>query len=197
MRNGIFRIVSFVTKSLVTGSGTDQWNFVVSPVAASQDASGSYTKKWVPELKKLSKPVLHKPWEAPPEILKQAGVVLGETYPHRVVVDLANEREKSVRNVLKMRKENQQFNNNRGYDLITLPNKQQTVVFTKKEYRIDESGKVIKGDNDKKADNKKKRRGNTNSRKSGSGRARKNAAVEPQQGSSAFWQQSLGLKPYS
>lgn len=117
----------------------------MSPVAASQDVSGSYTKKWVPELKKLAKPLLHRPWEAPPEVLEQAGVVLGETYPRRVVVDLATERQKTVQNVLKMRNENRRFNNDRGYDLITLPNKQQTVVFTKKEYRIDQTGKVMEG----------------------------------------------------
>ena len=35
-------------------SGIDQWNFVMSPVAASQDHTGLYTKEWCPELSKLS-----------------------------------------------------------------------------------------------------------------------------------------------
>ncbi|CAJ1936417.1 unnamed protein product [Cylindrotheca closterium] len=178
-------------------SGTDQWNFVMSPVAASQDGSGSYTKRWVPELKKLAKPVLHRPWEAPPEVLKQAGVVLGKTYPRRIVVDLAKERQKTVSSVLKMRNENQKFNNKNGYDLITLPNKQQTVVFTKREYRIDESGKVMKGNLVKKTDNGKKRKTNTKNTKVGRGNSSKKAGSEPEQDSSVFWQQSLGLRPYS
>ncbi len=45
-------------------SGIDQWNFIMSPVAASQDGSDEYTKKWCPELSKLTyqKP-LRKHWE--------------------------------------------------------------------------------------------------------------------------------------
>ena len=116
----------------------------MSPVAASQDATGEYTRKWVPELSKLPRSVLHKPWEAPPQVLKAAGVVLGETYPHRVITDLKAERAKSVEAVLKMRRNNQQFNSDRGYDLVDLPDGKRTVVFTKKEYRIDQQGIVIK-----------------------------------------------------
>ena len=124
-------------------SGIDQWNFVMSPVAASQDHTGTYTKKWIPELSKLDKPLLHKPWDAPEEILERAGIVLGQTYPHRIVADLKAERERSVENVLEMRHESQEFNDKKGYDLITLPSGEKTVVFTKKEYRIDDKGVVI------------------------------------------------------
>jgi len=42
-------------------SGIDQWNFVMSPVAASQDPSGDYTRRWVPELAHLPTPFLHRP----------------------------------------------------------------------------------------------------------------------------------------
>ena len=115
----------------------------MSPVAASQDHTGTYTKKWVPELSKLNKPLLHKPWDAPEEILERAGIILGQTYPHRIVVDLKGERERSVENVLKMRHESQEFNDKQGYDLIKLPSGEKTVVFTKKEYRIDDKGVVI------------------------------------------------------
>lgn len=119
----------------------------MSPVAASQDLSGEYTKKWVPELSKLSQPNLHRPWDAPEEILSRAGVVLGETYPHRIVTDLQSEREQSVENVLDMRRDFQQFNDKNGYDTIILPSGEKTVVFTKKEYRIDNKGDVITRDN--------------------------------------------------
>jgi len=123
-------------------SGIDQWNFVMSPTAASQDRTGAYTKKWVPELAELSA-YLHTPWDAPAEALRRAGVVLGETYPHRIVVDLKAERQRSVANVLAMRRENQQHNDERGYDLVALPHGKQTVVFTLKMYRIDREGRVI------------------------------------------------------
>jgi hypothetical protein len=125
-------------------SGIDQWNFVMSPVAASQDASGDYTRKWCPELSKLPKAVLHKPWEAPIPVLEAAGVILGTNYPLRIVSDLKAERSKSVEAVLKMRSSNQQSNSERGYDMITLPDGKQTVVFTKKEFRIDRQGNVLK-----------------------------------------------------
>ena len=131
-------------------SGIDQWNFVMSPVAASQDGTGEYTRKWVPELSDLPKGVLHKPWDAPDVVLKTAGVVLGDTYPHRVVVDLKAERQKSTDNVLAMRRQNQHFNSDRGYDLITLPGGQQTVVFTKKEFRIGGEGDSFKAQSQKK-----------------------------------------------
>ena len=149
-------------------SGIDQWNFVMSPVAASQDASGEYTRKWCPELSKLPKAVLHKPWEASTEVLQAAGVKLGETYPNRIISDLKGERSKSVEAVLKMRRANQQSNSDRGYDTITLPDGKQTVVFTKKEYRIDQHGTVIK-----EATLRKKSSGVISSVGKGKGRGRK------------------------
>jgi len=143
-------------------SGIDQWNFVMSPVAASQDASGSYTKKWVPELSKLNKPLLHKPWDAPEAVLHNAGIVLGETYPERIITDLEAERRNSDANVLNMRRKSQEHNNNRGYDLVSIGGKQ-TVVFTKKHFRIDRSGNVIKPSKSKREG--KKRQSNRRGRK--------------------------------
>jgi deoxyribodipyrimidine photolyase len=125
-------------------SGIDQWNFVPSPVTASQDPTGAYTRKWVPELVALpTTALIHRPWLAPEEVLDQAGVILGETYPHRIVVDLKSEREISVQSTLDMRRRSQYANSDRGYDHITLPDGKRTVVFTKKEYRIDSTGEAI------------------------------------------------------
>ncbi|KAL7551091.1 hypothetical protein ACHAWF_014287 [Thalassiosira exigua] len=124
-------------------SGIDQWNFSMSPVAASQDPTGSYTRKWVPELAKLPKSVLHRPWEAPSQVLQAADVVLGSSYPSRIITDLKRERAQSVEAVLEARRQNQQFNNDRGYDIVNLPNGKQTVLFTKKEFRIDRQGNAI------------------------------------------------------
>lgn len=124
-------------------SGIDQWNFVLSPEAASQDPTGTYTRKYVPELAKLSNKFLHKPWQASSEVLRSAGVVIGETYPERVVTNLPNERGCSVNAVLDMRRSNQEYNDPRGYDLITLPDGSKTKVFTKEEYRIGRDGHVL------------------------------------------------------
>jgi len=120
-----------------------QWNFVLSPETASQDPSGQYTKKWVPELAKLPTGFCHRPWQAPPEVLEKAGVVLGKTYPQRVVTNLKEERAKSIASTICMRREHQDCNDSKGYDMIHLPNGEKTVVFTKKEYRIDRSGNVL------------------------------------------------------
>lgn len=139
--------------------GIDQWNFVMSPVAASQDPTGKYTRTWLPELSNLPTSVLHKPWEASEEVLKNAGVTLGNSYPHRIIVDLKSERQTSVESVLEMRRKNQSRNTDNGYDLIKLPNGEDTVVFTKKEFRIDNDGNVITTSNSSRGTNTKPRGG--------------------------------------
>ena len=49
------------------------------------DASGEYVRAWVPELERLESRWIHRPWDAPGETLADAGVVLGRTYPNRIV----------------------------------------------------------------------------------------------------------------
>jgi FAD binding domain of DNA photolyase len=66
-------------------SGIDQWNFTLSPTSKAQDPSGSYIRTWVPELAALPREHMHAPWEAPLSVLEAAGVVLGDTYPERIV----------------------------------------------------------------------------------------------------------------
>jgi hypothetical protein len=112
----------------------------MSPESGSQDISGKYVAQWVPELGLLAKSKIHKPWKASEDELQKAGIVLGETYPHRIVVDLKAEREKSVEAVLDMRRQHQQWNDDNGYDIIQLPSGDKTKVFTKKEYRMDRFG---------------------------------------------------------
>ena len=123
-------------------SGIDQWNFVSSPTSASQDPSGKYTRKWCPELSKLSNKVIHTPWKASKNELEAAGVILGVSYPNRIIYNLKEERAKKTNAVLKMRRKNQNFNDNGGYDLISLPDGTLHRIFTKQEYRIDRSGKL-------------------------------------------------------
>ncbi|KAJ9524592.1 hypothetical protein QJQ45_024195 [Haematococcus lacustris] len=66
-------------------SGLDQWNFSMDPVGKAQDPQGNHIRKWVPELAELPDAHVHTPWLAPPDVLEQAGVHLGRTYPHRVL----------------------------------------------------------------------------------------------------------------
>ena len=43
-------------------------------------------RRWLPELERLPAPWIDRPWEAPREVLRTAGVVLGESYPQPIVV---------------------------------------------------------------------------------------------------------------
>jgi deoxyribodipyrimidine photo-lyase len=56
------------------------------------DPEGSYVRRWVPELARVPARWIHRPWEAPDRVLRDAGVVLGEDYP-RPIVDHAAARE--------------------------------------------------------------------------------------------------------
>lgn len=71
------------------GCGADAAPYfrVFNPVLQGEkfDADGAYVRRWVPELAKLGAKYLHRPWEAPAEVLERAGVVLGENYPRPLV----------------------------------------------------------------------------------------------------------------
>ncbi len=73
----------------VAGSGADAAPYyrIFNPVTQGEkfDAEGAYVRKFVPELAKLPKKYLHKPWTAPLSILAEAGVKLGKTYPQPIV----------------------------------------------------------------------------------------------------------------
>ncbi|MGE3728567.1 MAG: deoxyribodipyrimidine photo-lyase [Candidatus Sericytochromatia bacterium] len=67
------------------GCGADAAPYfrIFNPVSQGEkfDPQGEYVRKWVPELALLPDKWLHKPWEAPPLVLLEAGVRLGENYP--------------------------------------------------------------------------------------------------------------------
>ncbi len=69
----------------VTGSGIDSAPYfrIFNPIIQSEkfDSKGDYIRKWIPELQALPNKHIHRPWEAPIEILEQADIQLGSTYP--------------------------------------------------------------------------------------------------------------------
>lgn len=73
----------------VAGSGADAAPYfrIFNPVLQGEkfDPDGAYVRRWVPELAKIPARYVHRPWEAPLDMLFHAGVKLGETYPVPVV----------------------------------------------------------------------------------------------------------------
>lgn len=126
-------------------SGLDGWNFTVSPVSRAQDPDGTFIITWVPELALLPVKYRHQPWKASDAELQAAGVHLGVTYPHRIIVDSSVEELKEV-NTMAIRAAREKRSKNidqGGYDLIKVPINSTSSghdgtlirVFTKKEYR--------------------------------------------------------------
>lgn len=73
----------------IAGSGADAAPYfrIFNPILQGEkfDTNGEYTKRFVPELAALPNKFLFKPWEAPPLILKAAGIELGKNYPKPIV----------------------------------------------------------------------------------------------------------------
>lgn len=83
----------------VAGSGADAAPYfrIFNPVLQGEkfDADGAYTRHYVPEVAKLPKKYLHKPWDAPAPVLRDAGIKLGTSYP-RPIVDHKQARERAL-----------------------------------------------------------------------------------------------------
>ncbi|MDG4656727.1 deoxyribodipyrimidine photo-lyase [Ectobacillus antri] len=73
----------------VAGSGADAAPYfrIFNPVTQGEkfDDTGEYVRKWVPELGSLPNKYIHKPWIAPKNVLDEANVILGITYPYPIV----------------------------------------------------------------------------------------------------------------
>ena len=81
------------------GSGADAAPYfrIFNPITQGEkfDPSGAYVRRWCPELKDLPDKHLHSPWTADEAVLSQAGVRLGETYPHPII-DHAEGRQRAL-----------------------------------------------------------------------------------------------------
>ncbi len=73
----------------VAGSGADAAPYfrIFNPMTQGEkfDGEGHYVRQWVPELAALPDKYLHRPFEAPEEVLQAADVKLGVDYPKPIV----------------------------------------------------------------------------------------------------------------
>jgi deoxyribodipyrimidine photo-lyase len=73
----------------VAGCGADAAPFfrVFNPILQGEkfDPAGAYVRRWCPELGALPDKFLHRPFEAPVDILKKAGLTLDKEYPRPIV----------------------------------------------------------------------------------------------------------------
>ena len=73
----------------IAGCGADAAPYfrIFNPMTQGEkfDPQGAYVRRWVPELQKLPNKYIHRPWEAPAELLAEADVTLGLAYPHPIV----------------------------------------------------------------------------------------------------------------
>ena len=83
----------------VAGSGADAAPYfrIFNPATQGVrfDPKGDYTRQYLPELAALPDKWLFNPWDAPADVLKEANVVLGETYPHPID-DLKSSRRRAL-----------------------------------------------------------------------------------------------------
>jgi len=83
----------------VAGCGADAAPYfrIFNPIIQGErfDKNGDYTRRYVPELSAMPTKFLFKPWEAPSEVLADAGVKLGANYP-LPIVDISSSRKAAL-----------------------------------------------------------------------------------------------------
>ncbi len=92
----------------VAGCGADAAPYfrIFNPVLQGEkfDPDGQYVRRWVPELARLPDRYLHKPWDAPHPVLRDAGITLDTTYP-RPVIGLDQGRQRALAAYATIKKE--------------------------------------------------------------------------------------------
>jgi deoxyribodipyrimidine photo-lyase len=84
----------------VAGSGADAAPYfrIFNPILQGEkfDPEGHYTRRFVPECAALPNKYLFAPWAAPAEVLRSAGITLGQTYP-KPIVSMEESRDKALK----------------------------------------------------------------------------------------------------
>jgi len=90
----------------VAGCGLDAAPYfrIFNPTTQSEkfDPNGDYIRSWIPQLARLPTPWIHKPWQAPTQLLQQAGINIGDNYPNPLL-NLAATRERALTSFKQLR----------------------------------------------------------------------------------------------
>jgi deoxyribodipyrimidine photo-lyase len=91
----------------VAGCGADAAPFfrVFNPVKQGEkfDPCGNYVRRWIPELAGMPDAWIHKPWDSSSQVLAEAGVKLGRSYP-KPIVDHGTARNRALTALAKIRR---------------------------------------------------------------------------------------------
>jgi deoxyribodipyrimidine photo-lyase len=70
-----------------TGLGAAPYFRIFNPVTQGRrfDPTGSYARRWVPELSRVPDAHVHDPWTMPPDLQAAVGCVIGRDYPAPIV----------------------------------------------------------------------------------------------------------------
>jgi deoxyribodipyrimidine photolyase len=125
-------------------SGVSQWNFVMHPVFAAKNAdpTGDYVRRWVPELAGMPTNFIHRPWEAPLDLMA-ISVRLGSTYPRRMLLDLTAARKKHLRNVLAVRAQYPECQSSDGTEYLLLRDGSRVLLRTRDDIRQDTDELIV------------------------------------------------------
>eukprot|EP00929_Paragymnodinium_shiwhaense_P007476 TRINITY_DN111394_c0_g1_i1.p1 TRINITY_DN111394_c0_g1~~TRINITY_DN111394_c0_g1_i1.p1 ORF type:complete len:928 (-),score=91.94 TRINITY_DN111394_c0_g1_i1:37-2820(-) len=125
-------------------SGISQWNFVLHPVYAAKNADpeGNYVRRWVPELAKLSTEYIHRPWDAPCELMN-IGVKLGVDYCKRMLIDLDEARKKHLRAISQVRLKHPEMMHGDGTEYLFLKDGSRVLLRTRDDIRLGDTDKLI------------------------------------------------------
>jgi deoxyribodipyrimidine photo-lyase len=86
------------------GADASPYDRIFNPMLQTErfDPQRNYLRQWLPELARLPDRWIHQPWLAPQEVLADAGVTLGRTYP-LPIVDFRDSRRAALANYARIR----------------------------------------------------------------------------------------------